>query len=57
MTITQHLLDAACWTPFAPLIRNYRVSKLIRTTNEKRDIRKISVLLTTIMAAHSDLLS
>jgi|SaaInlV_165m_DNA_1040744.scaffolds.fasta_scaffold12459_4 hypothetical protein len=57
MTIKQQLIDAACWTPFAPLIRKYRVSIVMRTTNEKRDIRKISVLLTTIMAAHSDLLS
>jgi len=57
MTIRQHLVDAACWTPIAPIIRKYRISKLIKTTNEKRDIKKISILLSAIMAAHSDLLS
>jgi hypothetical protein len=57
MTVKQNLIDAACWTPIAPLIRKYRILKLIKTTNEKRDIKKISVILSTIMAAHSDLLS
>jgi len=57
MTVKQHLIDAACWTPIAPLIRKYRISKLIAITNEKRDIKKISAILSTIMAAHSDLLS
>ena len=57
MTVKQNLIDAACWTPIAPLIRKYRISKLIAITNEKRDIKKISIILSTIMAAHSDLLS
>jgi len=57
MTVKQHLIDAACWTPIAPIIRKYRIAKLMKTTNEKRDIKKISVILSTIMAAHSDLLS
>ncbi|MEJ6653033.1 MAG: hypothetical protein QNL55_01550 [Euryarchaeota archaeon] len=57
MTVRQYLIDAACWTPIAPIIRKYRITRLIRTTNEQRDINKISILLSTIMAAHSDLLS
>jgi hypothetical protein len=57
MTVRQYIIDAACWTPIAPIIRKYRIYKLIKTTNEKRDIKKISVILSAIMAAHSDLLS
>lgn len=56
-TLTNRCLDLLCWTAAAPLIHVLREKQLQKQTQELRDVRRISLLLNTILLAHSDLLS
>ena len=54
---TARLNDALCWTPLAPFIRAVRRYRIGRRTREQNDVHRISVLLSSIMLAHGDMLS
>jgi hypothetical protein len=54
---TARLNDALCWTPLAPLVRAARKYRIGRRTREQNDVHRISVLLSSIMLAHGDMLS
>ncbi|MDA8555870.1 hypothetical protein N9K73_00700 [Candidatus Poseidoniales archaeon] len=54
---TARLNDALCWTPLALLVRAARKYRIGRRTREQNDVHRISVLLSSIMLAHGDMLS
>ena len=49
--------NALCWTVLAPLARMNRERRVANQARDQHDKRRIDVLLSAIVATHSDLLA
>ena len=49
--------NALCWTVLAPLARMNRERRVANRAREQHDKRRIDVMLSAIVATHSDLLA
>ena len=49
--------NALCWTVLAPLARMNRERRVANRARDQHDKRRIDVMLSAIVATHSDLLA